>query len=112
MVQRQDDPSDQMGRRTLIAEYCQQRSQNEGHEECVFLCLKRGRTYLAQDIPVQPNDPALGLDRLRKESGRRWKRYSLYSVVAVQEVNVKNLRESSCYRLADIHITQDAIDEG
>lgn len=40
------------------------------------------------DMPVKPDDPTVGLDRLREESGQWWKRYSLYSVIAVKEINV------------------------
>lgn len=65
----QEDSADQMGRKTIIAKYCQRRLQEEGYKECVFLCLKRGRTYHAKDIPVKPNDPALGLDDYARNLG-------------------------------------------
>ncbi|KAH7121404.1 hypothetical protein EDB81DRAFT_913581 [Dactylonectria macrodidyma] len=89
-TQKNGQPAEQKGRKTIIADYCQRRSEKErGYKECVFLCLRRGRRYYAIDIPIKLDDPTLGLDRLRKESGPWWKRYSLYSAVGVQEINMR-----------------------
>jgi hypothetical protein len=57
------------------------------------------------DIPVKPDDPTLGLDKVRKESRRWWKWYFLYSAIAVQEINVITL-ECQLSQLADARTTQ------
>ena len=76
------------GRPTIIAKYCQRQSEESAYTECVFLCLKRGRKHSAIHVPL---DSTLDMDRLRRECGQWWKRYSLYSAIAVREVVVSAL---------------------
>ena len=76
------------GQQSIVAEYCERRLVELGYEQCIILVLRRGGKYQAMDIPVNRADPKLGLDRLRRESGPWWKRWSLYSAVGVQEVDV------------------------
>lgn len=95
MTGAKDSPDSLCGRKTIIAGYCERRLQKKGHENCVFLCLKRGRKHYAIDIPIERDKPNLGLDRLRRESGPWWKRWSLYSAIGVQEVNVIALQSKS-----------------
>ncbi|KAK2592005.1 hypothetical protein QQS21_010308 [Conoideocrella luteorostrata] len=77
------------GKRSKIADYCRSRLEDHKHERCVFLCLKRGRRFYAIDIPIDEESLDLGLDRLRRASGPWWKRWSLYSAVGVQEINMR-----------------------
>lgn len=91
-IQQNPDLEAGKGRKTIIADQCQQRLLEDQHERCVFLCVRRGRRYLAVDIPLIDDDGGklLGLERLRRESGGWWKKYSLYSAIAVQDVKVKH----------------------
>lgn len=77
MAQQVDNSAEQNGREIIIADYCRERLQEGRHEECVLLCLKRGIRFYALDVPIKPDDLTVGLDKLRRESGRWWKWYGL-----------------------------------
>ena len=81
-------PDHRKGQETIITGYCRKRQSEDKHKKCVILCLQRGQCYRALDIPIRPEDQVFGLDRLRRESGSWWKRYSIYSAIAVKEKNV------------------------
>jgi hypothetical protein len=106
-AEQNDDTADSKGRMTIIAAYCQRRSQEEGYKECILLCVRRGGRYYNLDIPIKQDDPTLGLDRLRKETGRWWKRYSLYSAIAVQEINVIALEYNPSQMITHVQLSYD-----
>lgn len=79
------------GRESTIADYC--RKAIDKYDNCIWLCIRHGRRYSLVDIPLRQDEQELGLHAVRKRYSW-WKRYSLYSAVAVKEVMVSNLRTS------------------
>ncbi|KAL4819761.1 hypothetical protein BDW67DRAFT_154087 [Aspergillus spinulosporus] len=77
------------GRRSVIYDYCQN-LQKEGHEQCIWICLRRGGKWIARDIPVKEQEKGIQIcvGELRKLS-RWWKRHSFYSAVGVQEAMIR-----------------------
>lgn len=80
--------SEESGLPSVVADYCQQALKN-GHEECIWLCMKRGGRFIAKDIPLNTDECTVGLEDIRKRSSW-WKRHSLYSAVGVKEVLVSS----------------------
>lgn len=81
--------SKERGRPSVIAEYCRQAIEN-GHEECICLCMKRGRRFIVKDILLKTDGHTIGLYDIRKRCSW-WKRHSLYSAVGVKEILVSSL---------------------
>ncbi len=79
-------PDVEAGRPSVIKDYCLE-AINEGHTKCIWVCMKRGRKWIAKDIKLEAWDSPLGVYDLRKMCGW-WKRHSLYSAVGVKEVMV------------------------
>lgn len=79
-------PDVKTGKQSVVKHYCLQ-AIKEGHTKCIWLCMKRGRRWIAKDIKLEACDSPLGVGELRKMCGW-WKRHSLYSVVGVKEVMV------------------------
>jgi hypothetical protein len=75
------------GKPSVIHSYCQQAIDN-GHKDCVWLGIQRGRRWIAKDIQLGVEEKRLGIYELRKLSGW-WKRHSLYSAVGVKEIKVR-----------------------
>jgi hypothetical protein len=73
----------------IVAEF-DRRETRPGHEEFIWLCIKRGRRYSLVDIPFQTNGQITRLQDIRKQYNW-WKRYSLYSAIGVKEVMVSKL---------------------
>lgn len=80
------------GRKSTIADYCRENIESK-KEKCIWLCIRRGRRYSLVDIPLVQNEQEIGLHAIRKRYSW-WKRYSLYSAVAVKEVMVSNRERS------------------
>ncbi|KAF2192843.1 hypothetical protein K469DRAFT_551488 [Zopfia rhizophila CBS 207.26] len=85
--------SRERGHPSVIAEYCQQAIEN-GHEECIWLCMKRGRRFIVKDLPLKTDGKSIGLYDIRKQCSW-WKRHSLYSVLGVKEILVSSLHLKS-----------------
>ncbi|KAF2176536.1 hypothetical protein K469DRAFT_400765 [Zopfia rhizophila CBS 207.26] len=77
------------GKDSVIAEYCRRAIKN-GHTECIWLCMKRGRRCLVKDIQFKSNGHIVGLHDIRRRYSW-WKSHSLYSAVGVKEVMVRFL---------------------
>lgn len=76
------------GKESIIADYCRNAIKFKD-ESCIWLCIKQGRRYSLVDISLGHNEQEIGLQAIRKRYSW-WKRYSLYSVVAVKEAMVSN----------------------
>jgi hypothetical protein len=74
------------GRPSVIHEYCLN-AQNEEHTKCIWVCMKKGKKWIAKDIKIDKMDGVLGIPELRQQYSW-WKRHSLYSVMGVKEVMV------------------------
>jgi hypothetical protein len=77
----------QRGRPSVILAHCQ-RAIDNGHKECIWLGIQRGRHWIAKDIQLGVTEKPLGIYELRKLSGW-WKRHSLYSAVGVKKIKVR-----------------------
>jgi hypothetical protein len=76
------------GRPSVIKWYCEQAMSARGKDsECIWVCIKRGRNWIAKDILLSER-PSLGVYELRQLCGW-WKRHSLFSAVGVREVKVR-----------------------
>jgi hypothetical protein len=75
------------GKPSVIHAYCQHAIDN-GHKECIWLGIQRGRRWIAKDIQLGVEEKPLGIYELRKLSGW-WKRHSLFSAVGVKEIKVR-----------------------
>jgi hypothetical protein len=73
------------GKESMIAEYC--RHSTRSKHACIWLCIKRGRKYRLVDVPIHQNQHVIGLREIGKHYSW-WRRYSLYSVVGVEEIMV------------------------
>jgi hypothetical protein len=74
------------GKPSIIKFYCEQAMRTTGRDsECIWVCIKRGRRWIAKDI--QLSERPLGVYELRKLCGW-WKRHSLFSAVGVRDVKV------------------------
>lgn len=73
------------GKESMIAEYC--RHSTRSKHACIWLCIKRGRKYRLVDVPIHQNQHVIGLGEIGKHYSW-WRRYSLYSVVGVEEIMV------------------------
>jgi hypothetical protein len=80
-------------RPSVIKDYCLQ-AIKEGHTKCIWLCMRRGKKWIAKDVKDGVWDSPLGVHELRKMCGW-WKRHSLYSAVGVKEVMVCSQLTSS-----------------
>lgn len=67
---------------------------DRGYTECIWLCMQRGRKWIAKDIQLASAHRRLGIDDLRRQGGW-WKRYSMFSAVGVKEIKVRYHMESS-----------------
>jgi hypothetical protein len=74
------------GKESMIADYCRNAIKSN-NETCIWLCIRQARRYSLVDVPLGQNEEKIGLQAIRKKYSW-WKRYSLYSVVAVKEVMV------------------------
>jgi hypothetical protein len=75
------------GKPSVIHSYCQ-RAIDQGRKECIWLCIQRGRKWIAKDIQLETEDKAFGISELRRMSGW-WKQHSMFSTVAVKEIRVR-----------------------
>lgn len=78
------------GRPTVISKHCRL-AQEQGKEECLWLCVKRGRRFFAVDIPLRKFEGSWGFRELRNLDGW-WKRYSLFLALGVKGVKVCDIR--------------------
>jgi hypothetical protein len=81
----QDPQHIEHGKPSVIKSYCEQIG-NHG-KECIWLCMQRGRKWIAKDIKLEIENQPLGIYELRKQCGW-WKRHSMFSVVGVKEIKV------------------------
>jgi hypothetical protein len=81
----QDPQHIEHGKPSVIKSYCEQVG-NHG-KECIWLCMQRGRKWIAKDIKLEIENQPLGIYELRKQCGW-WKRHSMFSVVGVKEIKV------------------------
>ncbi|KAJ6059706.1 uncharacterized protein N7446_000357 [Penicillium canescens] len=82
------------GRPSTIHDYCL-KANREGRTKCIWICMKKGRRWIAKDISVEKTGYVLGIPELRKQCSW-WKRHSLFSVVGVKEI--MNRRHTECHR--------------
>jgi hypothetical protein len=52
-------PQNQTGNESVIAEYCRKATEN-GHTQCIWLCMRRNSRYIMKDIPLNREDLLLG----------------------------------------------------
>ena len=80
------EAEEEEGRPSVVYDYCR-KALEQGHKECIWICMKRGGKWIAQDIKLEESSFPIRVDELRKIFSW-WKRYSFYSAVGVKEAMV------------------------
>ncbi|OJJ80560.1 uncharacterized protein ASPGLDRAFT_28930 [Aspergillus glaucus CBS 516.65] len=97
------------GRPSVIYDYCR-KALEQGHEECIWICMKRGGKWIAQDIKLEESSFPIRVDELRKIFSW-WKRYSFYSAVGVKEVMIRFMSYDSTKNKITVVVTDFNYDE-
>ncbi|KAL4887787.1 hypothetical protein BDV59DRAFT_189941 [Aspergillus ambiguus] len=81
------DAEKEEGRPSVLYDYCKN-ALDQGHENCIWICMKNGGKWIAQDIRLEESSLPIRLNELRKIFSW-WKQYSFYSAIGVREIMIR-----------------------